>query len=169
MADINLSMPFLIRHEGTKETNTLNDHGGDTKMGVTQRNLDAFNEQHPEYGLPACVGELTLDNATTFYHYGGFWQYDGLAVQNVATKVFDLGVLCGDGTEVKMLQGILGVSTDGHYGPQTERATNAADPGHVITMLCMMAEAHFKAIVAHDPTQQEFLNDWLGRALDTNF
>ena len=168
MATIEAAMPFLLRHEGG-ESNVAGDHGGHTKYGVTQLNLDNFNEAHPEYGLPANVHDLTVSNATTFYHYGGFWQFDGIDHQGLATKVFDLGVLCGDGTEIKMLQAIVGTHMDGDYGPQTEKAVNAADSQHVISMLCMSAEAHFKAIVANDHTQMKFITGWLLRALDTNF
>jgi lysozyme family protein len=168
MATIEAAMPFLLRHEGGL-SNVAGDRGGKTNRGITQRSLDAFNLQHPVLSLPSDVADLSLENTTTFYANAGFWCYDGVVDQNAATKIFDLGVNFGDGTEVKMVQGILGATIDGRYGPATERTINATEPAHLINLLCMAAEGHYRAIVDHDPSQAKFLTGWLRRALDTSF
>ena len=167
MATLEAAMPFLLKHEGGQCDNH-NDPGGRTNMGVTQRNLTTFNEAHPELGFPADVFSLSVEQATEFYRCE-FWKFDNIIDQNVATKIFDLGVNFGDGTEIKIVQELLGICADGHYGPFTERAINSADSETIIHWVCNAADARYKSIVTEHPSESVFLAGWLRRANDVNF
>jgi len=96
----------------------------------------------------------------------GYWRFDGVNDQRVASKCFDLCVNFGDGTELKMIQVIVGVPADGHYGPATETAINAEDPDQLIQAISDAAVARYEEIVARNPNDEEFMRGWLVRAKD---
>jgi lysozyme family protein len=109
------------------------------------------------------ISEAQLEQV---YGAPDFWRYDGITDQRVATKLFDIGVNVGLGTEVKIAQEILAIGADGCYGPHTEAAINAADPEEFLQQLCAAAVEHYRAIVAEHPEESEFLTGWLTRAAD---
>jgi type VI secretion system secreted protein VgrG len=157
------ALTYLLNSEGGRKEDP-NDPGGRTNRGVTARNLVAFNRAHPEFGLPDDPWELSIPQTATFYRYAGYWSYDGVASQRIATKLLDSDVLLGDATCVKMVQVLLGTKADGLWGPATEAALNAEHEdeflaGFVDALVCRYAE-----IVAKHPSDQEYLAGWDTRA-----
>ena len=165
MASLPDAMPFLLDHEGGK-SQVPGDAGGRTNRGITEAALAGFNLAHPECGLPADPWDLTLGQTFLFYSKAGYWFYDGIEDQRVATKVFDLGVNFGDRTEVKMLQVCVGTVPDGVFGPATCAAVNAEDPDQLLQALCDAAAARYEEIEARNPGDAKFMADWLRRAKD---
>src|ERR1700686_393552 len=93
MADFNQAVAKTLVHEGGYVDNP-NDPGGATKYGITQADMPGIN-----------IADITTEQAVAYYaeHY---WKtlYSQITDQSLAEKLFDMGVLFGVGTAVKLLQ-----------------------------------------------------------------
>ena len=96
MADAKISIAKTLVNEGGYVDNP-NDSGGPTKYGITQRDLPGED-----------IEKLTPERATAYY-LENYWKalYSQIDSQAVADKIFDMGVLFGVGTAIKLLQNIL--------------------------------------------------------------
>lgn len=125
-----------------------------------------------KYGISAAqfpnldIRNLTTDQAAAIYQEG-YWKtlYSQISDQLVANKLFDLGVLFGVGTAVKMLQITLQNKTamvpDGIFGQHTLDALNQQEnflPAYKATFL-----NHVMNVVNNNPGEGEFLTDWVRR------
>ena len=136
--------------------NIPGDSGGVTKYGVAQHdnpNVDVAN--------------LTLDGAMQIY-WSQYWlTCCGDKIPTPMSIIhFDAAVNNGVGRACKFLQGAVGATQDGHVGPITLAAVNAADQSTVINNLCTARTAYYQRIVANDPTQAQFLSGWLRRVTE---
>lgn len=170
MATIDLALPWMLSHEGGLGNHPL-DKGGETNFGITQWSLNTLNLEHPGLHLPTSVRDLTTENAYTFYENAGYWFFDHIVSQGVATKLFDMSVNMGPYRAIKLAQSgcnTVGSSLDddGKWGPKTEVAVNRVDAPTMMRLLCSKSEDHYRAIVEHDPSQKVFLRGWLRRAND---
>jgi lysozyme family protein len=153
MADPNVAIIKTLHSEGGFVDNPA-DRGGPTNMGITQADLP---------GTP--IQNLTIGQAETYYseHY---WKplYSQIESQDIANKLFDMGVLFGVGTVVIFLQTCLNLEpTDGVFGPKTLQATNEADPATLLVAFKSVLMTHATAIGAKDPTQRQFVKGWWNR------
>src|SRR6266481_1709768 len=155
MADFRTAVQKTLIHEGGF-VNNVHDKGGPTKYGITQVDMPGVS-----------IKDITTDDATAYYqeHY---WKtlYAQITNQGLAEKLFDMGVLFGVGTAVKMLQismsHEIGLVSDGQFGPKTLAAVNqsAIDllPGYKTTLI-----QHVVNIVNNRPDQGVFVNGWVAR------
>jgi lysozyme family protein len=127
-------------------------------MGITQADMPGVDIQ-----------TITQDQAIAYYaeHY---WKtlYSQIDSQDVADKLFDMGVLFGVGTAVVMLQATLcsesAVCTvDGIFGPNTLAAINAADPFSLLKFYRANLATHVINIITAKPQEQVFMKGWLNR------
>jgi lysozyme family protein len=81
----------------------------------------------------------------------------------VATVVFDSSVNSGQGRSIKTLQKSVGAHIDGIIGPETISMLKDFDDLVLTTSFLDNKEKFYRAIVANDPTQEEFLGGWLRR------
>ncbi|HLP30542.1 MAG TPA: glycosyl hydrolase 108 family protein [Geothrix sp.] len=162
------ALAFTLGNEGGY-TNHPADPGGATNFGIIQRELDRWNGSHPELNFPADVRDLTPQLAETIYRTN-YWRWDGLADAPLAIKLFDIGVNCGTGTSVKLLQRAINkllpkpIDVDGQLGPTTLGAANAQNPAALMAALCQTQREYYQAIVDRNPSQSVFLKGWLIRA-----
>jgi len=133
VADSKIAIQKTLTHEGGYQNipedtgNWLNGINYGTKWGITPHTLAAY---FPDLlNDPNCIRKLSMDTAVSCYQQG-YWKplYSQINDQALAEKLFDMGVLFGVGTAVKLLQislseGITVVS-DGAFGPNTLAATN---------------------------------------------
>ena len=96
-------------------TNDPRDAGGETKWGISKK-------AHPSVDIK----ELGYRQAVDIYKRDYYLPFlDLIMSENIAFKVFDMGVLCGVGTAVKLLQEVIKeeggytVRIDGKLGPLT--------------------------------------------------
>jgi lysozyme family protein len=162
------ALAFTLGNEGGY-TNHPADPGGATNFGIIQRELDRWNGAHPELAFPGDVKDLTQDQAEAIYR-ANYWRWDGLTDAALAIKLFDIGVNCGTGTSVKLLQRALNallptpIDVDGQLGPATLGAANAQSPAALMGALCQVQKDYYQAIVARNSSQAVFLKGWLARA-----
>jgi len=150
----------LLAHEGS--TLVPEDNGrGPSKYGVT---LKSAREFYPHW-TAADIARLDPAGAAEFYRVA-FWRRYGVGLiesQGVADKVLDLAVNIGGGTAVRLLQSAVGVKQDGLIGPKTARAVNATDPWRTLATLRVLAERHYRDLVARNPKLAPCLPGWLAR------
>jgi len=116
-------------------SNHPQDTGGATMRGVIQRVYDAWRERN---GLARQTVRKITDAELNAIYRENYWQLvrgDELPV-GLDLCVFDYGVNSGPFRSVSHLQEVLGVNIDGHMGPVTLAAANAADPVDTVKKLC---------------------------------
>jgi lysozyme family protein len=162
------ALAFTLGNEGGY-VNHPADPGGATNFGIIQRNLDSWNGAHPELGFPGNVKDLTQALAEAIYR-ADYWRWDAISAPAIAIKLFDIGVNCGTGTAIKLLQKAVNtlvnppIAVDGQLGPGTLGAVNGQDPAALMQALCQVQQDYYQAIVTRNPSQAVFLKGWLNRA-----
>jgi lysozyme family protein len=155
MADFNQAVQKTLVHEGGY-VNNPHDKGGPTKYGITQADMPGVN-----------IAAITPEQATAYYseHY---WKplYSQINDQSLAEKLFDMGVLFGVGTAVKLLQigmcanGEITLVSDGDFGPETLKDVNQY--GSVAGYRVMLLN-HVYEVVNRNPNDAVFLQGWVNR------
>jgi lysozyme family protein len=113
----------MLRVEGGV-ANLKGDPGGHTKYGITQRTLDAV--RGPIQDLPASVGDLTPDQATSIYRGVQWVHIRGNDLDpTLAVLMLNAAVNMGEPRAIMLLQEALGVKTDGAFGSGTLGAVEA--------------------------------------------
>lgn len=116
------SVDIVLQKEGGY-VNDPKDPGGETKYGISKRS-------YPDVDIK----NLNIDKAKQIY-YNDYWlsvKADKLPYQ-VALCVFDSAVNLGVDRTVKIMQEVLGVTSDGIIGPITLNAMKEASPLDCIT------------------------------------
>lgn len=155
MADFKISVQKTLIHEGGY-VNNPNDKGGPTKYGITQEDMPGVD-----------IASITPEQAVAYYaeHY---WKtlYSQINDQLLADKLFDMGVLFGVGTAVKLLQislqapGQIAAVADGQFGPITLAQTN--ERGNLAGYKTVLFN-HCMDVVNRNPQDAEFLHGWTTR------
>ena len=101
-----------------------------TNIGITQKTLDNYNRNHPEYNFPSDVKDILPEQARQIYEEDYYRErhIDRIDDPRIAGAVFDMGVMSNWANVVKLVQKTLGgVAIDGIMGPQTLDALNSID------------------------------------------
>jgi lysozyme family protein len=161
MADFTIAVMLTLRNEGGFADNPA-DPGGRTNFGITQRDLVLT--------MPGKdVATLTSTDASQWYQttkkpqiYNNilYWSIED---QNIASKIFDLGVLFGVGEAVELMQGILKLTVDGDFGPLSLAAVNAADPASLMVAYKAIFVQRALDIGAQWPAERQFVAGWIRR------
>ena len=152
MADSKIAITLTLVHEGGY-VNDPNDSGGETNMGITQKDMPGQD-----------MKTLTVDQAVLYYqeHY---WKqfYSQIVDQHLANKLFDMGVLFGVVTTIRILQTVLSTTVDGVFGPGTLAALNAAEPVSLLAAYKTALVSHALGVVNANPKDREFFAGWVRR------
>lgn len=166
MASADLAIARTLEREGSTYTDHPADRGGPTRWGITLATLERVKPG----ATAADVRALTREDAVGIYRRL-YWPeaYTAIVDQAVAGKLYDAGVNSGPRWAVRMAQQAatrLGhlCAADGAFGPATLAAVNACEPKALLLEMARAMAAHYRAIVAADPTQEVFLAGWLKRA-----
>lgn len=159
MADFSVAVQKTLVNEGGYVNNPL-DRGGPTKYGVTQADMPGVD-----------IEQITPDQAAEYFreHY---WKdlYSQITSQPVADKLFDMGVLFGVGTAVRLLQSVLAsafpIDVDGIFGIETLGALEQADEESLLNVYKQHLVAYTLKIVANKPDQRVFVAGW-GRRINS--
>ncbi|MDR1044696.1 MAG: hypothetical protein LBP33_06200 [Candidatus Adiutrix sp.] len=180
---------YTQRFEGGYANNPK-DRGGETFRGISRKNWPgwpgwALIDQAKAQGArsaklinAAFAGDEGMAELVADFYRMNFWQpFEKLQASNrVHGKIFDTAVNVGVGAAVKMMQKAVNkmgpikkLEVDGKIGPRTIEALDfALEPNgaesRFLGLFCLQQEAHYRAIVARDSSQEEFMNGWLRRA-----
>ncbi|MDM0001827.1 glycosyl hydrolase 108 family protein [Variovorax sp. J22P240] len=167
--DVAQMIDAILRREGGF-VNHVNDRGGATNFGVTQRTLAAWR------GAAVSVDDvrsLSIEEAREIYAATYFRRpkIDLLPAQ-IQPLMFDMCINHGPGTAVKLLQQLLTdnghpCSIDGGIDAETidcaQKMVTEFD-SRMVNLLVDRRVALFEQIVARDASQGVFLRGWLNRA-----
>jgi lysozyme family protein len=150
------ALAVVLKHEGGWSDHPQ-DPGGATMRGVT---LKTFSEV---LGRPATKEELRqiTDEQLRKIYRGRYWNAacaDQLPA-GLDLVVFDMAVNAGPRRAVRMLQALLGVTTDGAVGPRTLAAVGLHDPGTLIQEYSHERRSYYRSL----STFQTFGRGWLRR------
>ena len=153
MADSKIAIKKTLINEGGY-TDTIGDPGGATKYGVTQSDLPGVS-----------IADITYEEQAAEYYQEHYWKplYNEITSQEVADKLFDLGVLFGIGEAVKILQQTLGIKDDGIFGPVTLADTNGADVPSLLQSYKTRMVSRALEIVTANPNERKFVTGWIRR------
>ncbi|MCV6596019.1 MAG: glycoside hydrolase family 108 protein [Mangrovicoccus sp.] len=151
---------IILGHEGGYVDHPK-DPGGATNLGITHITLAEWR------GNPVSKADMrTLKRAEAEEIYRArYWNAlncDHLPA-GVDLVVFDFGVNAGPARAARLLQRILGVSTDGQIGPQTIAAAGQADAQMVISAFSDGRMQHYRGL-KHWPS---FGRGWSRRTQET--
>jgi lysozyme family protein len=150
MANLDLSIAKTLINEGGYVDNP-NDPGGPTKYGITQKDMPGIS-----------IMNLTEAQATAYYQENYVKPlYSQIENQLTCDKLFDMGVLFGVGTAVRILQLTMGIrDPDGCFGPETLAITNEADQNTLLASYKTNLVTHTFNIAGANPKLREFLVGW---------
>lgn len=148
-----------MQHEGGYSFDQ-NDPGGETNYGISKRSYPSLD-----------IKSLTATQAFDIY-LKDYWQKMNLNIlnsQQVAWKLFDIGVNSGTETAIKMLQRVIGTPQDGVLGAVTASTANSMNEARLLALIAKEQALHYCAIVVKDQSQLEFLTGWIARSLDLGY
>jgi lysozyme family protein len=122
-------------------------------MGITQKDMPGQDMQ-----------KLTVEQAVAYY-LENYWKplYSQIVDQPLADKLFDLGVLFGVGTTVKVLQIVLGLTADGAFGPASLEKLNEVEPVSCLAAFKSGMVTHCLEVVKSNPQDRVFFSGWVRR------
>ena len=154
-------LAFVLAREGQYSNNPA-DAGGPTMCGVTTVVYNAYRAKH---NLPARDVRQISDVEVADIYRTGYWVptcCDELPA-GVDLCVFDLAVNAGVSESAEILQQALGVTMDGHIGPQTLTAAMQPDHRALANRLLDLRAAFYRQLVVEKPHNSVFLTGWLNR------
>ena len=153
MADLKIAIQKTLVHEGGFVNNS-HDRGGPTKYGITQNDMPGVN-----------IADITPEQAIVYYqeHYVKPL-YSQINDQLLCEKIFDMGVLFGVGTAVRLLQISMAhhidLVSDGTFGPNTLAATNQFGD---LNQYKLVLAGHIVNVVTNHPGDAVFVQGWTTR------
>jgi lysozyme family protein len=157
---------FMMQNEDSRREHAIEpDAGGQAISGI---NSAAFPLQ---FAKIAALPQAERGPEVEAFYSAAFWNrwFDQTASDEVAKRVFDADVNMGSVPAVRCLQMALGacgvvVTPDGHLGPVSVTAVNAAPQDQLVAAFQKARQDHYRAIVAAHPEKAVYLDAWLARA-----
>ena len=173
MADFKKLFPKILDSEGRSYENVPGDNGGATKMGIiiSEWKVKGYDKNHDGKINEDDLKLINEDDAYKIYK-ADYWdtiQGDLINNQTIAEYICDWGVNCGILLSAKKTQTILGLVSDGKFGPKTITAINTANSKDLFNKLVESRANYYKAIVDNHPSQSKFLKGWLSRTNSFKF
>jgi lysozyme family protein len=164
MADFNLSIDIILKHEGGF-VNHPSDPGGATNRGII---FTLFKQYSKALGLLPTIDalkSLTEDQAKFIYreHFWNPMKGDEIINQNIADILFDGYVNMG-GKALKMMQKEAGTTlVDGSIGADSIRAINLANARVLFQGYKDSRIKFYIDLADRKPKMKVFLKGWLNR------
>jgi lysozyme family protein len=154
-------MQFVLRWEGGFVDHP-DDPGGRTNKGVTQRVYSAWLAARD---APARDVKLVSDAEIHAIYRDNYWRLAGCGQLPSPLDMvhFDTAVNMGVNRAVRFLQGSVGCSVDGKFGPATRKAVTGCDRGSTVVAYCDTREAFYRKLADARPQLAVFLRGWLNR------
>jgi lysozyme family protein len=178
MADFKTFEPILLQQEGFY-SNKAKDSGGETWEGISRNNYPKWagwaivDSYKTNAAFPHILRtDPQLQNLVDAFYKCDEWDTmlgDQIANQSIANFLVDWEVNAGEGAPVRHAQEILGITADGQMGPHTLAAINGADGESLFYKLQGARKQFYLDVVAKNPQDKVFLDDWLQRNASFKF
>lgn len=162
MADFKTAFLFTLQHEdSTRSGKVTIDAGGRTRFGIAEK----FHPDLPEeFFTGPADNALAEAEKIEEREYWDEMRLSEVESQNVANKLFDMGVNMGVRQAAVYAQRAVRVVEDGVIGAKTLAAINSASPIAYYQALCDLSAAHYRHVAAVNPAQVVNLHGWMKRA-----
>jgi lysozyme family protein len=162
MADFKTAFTFVLQHEDSTCSGRVTvDAGGRTRFGIAEK----FHPDLPEEFFTGPAKDALAEAAKIEERqYWDAMRLGEVENQNVANKLFDMGVNMGVRQAAVYAQRAARVTEDGVIGAKTLSALNSADPIAFYQLLCELSAAHYRHVAAVNPAQAVNLAGWMKRA-----
>lgn len=161
------ALDYVLANEGGFSDHPA-DRGGATRYGITKETASRWR------GYPVSVAEMRefpIYEARKIYE-AWYWKpigCDKILDANIATAMFDIGIVRGTGVSALYAQQVCNhrgakLVEDHQIGPKSVAAINSIPRGDFIRAFASRAESGFRSIVAANASQEVFLRGWLNRA-----
>lgn len=160
MANFQPAFDYMIRNEDSRVSGVVTPEpgGGQARLGINS----VANPQAVADGFYTMSLQGALMYAENVYQ-SAYWNgrgLDGIASQQVASKIFDVGVNMGNGGVARVL-----LNTQGVDHANIVSSINAMGSIAFLANFVTALKAHYQAIVNSNPAKyQKYLNAWLARA-----
>ena len=170
MADFKPAFAFVLQHEdSTRSGKVTVDAGGRTRFGIAEK----FHPDLPEeFFTGPAEDALAEAEKIEEREYWDAMRLGEVENQNVANKLFDMGVNMGVRQAAFYAQRAANalvavdvrLAEDSVIGPRTLAAINAGDPIVYYQLLCQFSAAFYRHVAAVNPAQAVNLAGWMKRA-----
>ena len=170
MADFLISYEWMLNNEDTAHSYAVVPDAPPGAHAISGINSSSFPSQ---FEAIQAIPQNQRGPAVQNFYQTQFWNqwFQQLTSDEVAKRVYDASVNMGGGTAVYLLQQAVNDSSpatvlneDGLWGPKTVGASNACDPVALVAALKSARVFHYECIVKANPSDQEYLADWVARA-----
>ncbi len=176
MADWNTAYNWMMDNEDSNRAcSQVPDAAPSGSAGPCYAISGINSGSHPgQFAAIVAVAQGQREPLVQQFYRDNFWNswFERIESDEVCKRVFDFAVNGGPGTAVKCLQeAVNGVATnsssideDGHWGPATVAAVNAADPEALVTAFKAQRLAYYQDVAAKKPGAAQSLAGWTRRA-----
>jgi lysozyme family protein len=162
MADFKTAFLFTLQHEdSTRSGKVTVDAGGRTRFGIAEKFHPDLTE---EFFTGPAEDALAEAEKIEEREYWDRMRLGEVESQNVANKLFDMGVNMGVRQASVYAQRAAHVVEDGAIGVKTLAAINAANPTAYYQALCELSATHYRHVAAVNPAEAVNLAGWMKRA-----
>ena len=167
MAEFKPYFPILLKWEGTEYEDVDGDSGGATKCGVilSEWVRDGYDKDGDgdidKFDLMLINEDDAAKIAKT--HYWDALKADKINNQSVANIIVDAAYNQGMGYTPKMVQGIVGVESDGVFGNKTVEAINKFDQPTLFDRIKQARKDRYINVVNLYPKNKKFYTGWMNR------
>ena len=176
MAKAQSFFPFILKWEGERYVNDPLDKGGCTHTGVTLATWQTVGYDKNGDGKIDCEDVRLINRADAYQVFlKTFWnpyRANEIKSQSIANIIVDWAWASGVVTALKKVQRLLNkefglaLPESGKMDDATLQAINQVEQTRFYSALRAAREAHFRGIVAANPSQARFLQGWLNRLND---
>jgi len=171
MADFNLFLPILLKHEGGFVNNPA-DPGGATNKGITLATFTEFADKLLHVA-PTLENLKAMSDASAGVIYKfQYWDKtfaDEIALQDLANIIVDFRVNAG-ANAIKLLQRVLNdlgatpaLAVDGGMGPTSLKCLQATDQVAIYRKYRAGRIDYYNQLVQNQPSLKPFLTGWMNR------
>lgn len=140
------------------------DKGGPTAFGVTAAAWGAYRRLQ-RHATPEEMQAMTHADAAGFYFAQLQASPFGVLADPLRAQIFDFGVNSGEARATRWLQRTLCVPVTGVMDARTLQAVRASSVLLVNNALVAARIRMYRDIASNDPTQRQFLDGWISRAM----
>ncbi|TSJ39451.1 hypothetical protein FO440_17050 [Mucilaginibacter corticis] len=180
MAQFDPAYAITMHNEGGYANNP-SDHGGETYKGIAIKFwpnwhgwpiVHSIAATHPASLNTALAANADLQQMVQSFYKANFWDtesLDNVTDQQVANQLFDIATNMGTGIAARFMQEAVNtlspgkLTVDGQIGPLSLAALNGANQQSLYNAIIQLRKARYQAIIAKDPSQQQFANSWNSR------
>nr|WP_185767589.1 murein L,D-transpeptidase catalytic domain family protein [Klebsiella variicola] len=162
-SNIDDALIFTLKNEGGY-TNHPADGGRSTNKGITLKEFSQYLGRNDV--TEDDLKDISIEMINIIYKKN-YWDVLNLGQvldQSIATAIFDMGVLCGPGTSLRLCQEVLGINPTKKINRETLELINNISDEKFIPMFVDKNIEQFNQIVAAKPDQNVFLKGWINRA-----